>query len=129
MPTLNQLRRKPRQRKEHKKHNRALHGCPQKSGTVIWVGVMTPKKPNSANRKVCDVRLKDGIKVKAYIPGIDHTLQIHNNVLIRAGCIPDLPGVRYKVIRGTMDCDGVKKRRQARSKYGAKRPQEDGAKK
>jgi small subunit ribosomal protein S12 len=122
MPTINQLVRKPRVVQKAKKKNVALESCPQKRGVCLLVKTVTPKKPNSALRKVARVRLSNGKEVTAYIPGIDHNLQEHSIVLVRGGRVRDLPGVRYHIIRGTLDSLGVEARRQGRSKYGAKRP-------
>ena len=122
MPTINQLVRKGRSHKRRKSSAPALKSCPQKRGVCTRVFATTPKKPNSALRKVARVRLVNGIEVNAYIPGEGHNLQEHNSVLVRGGRVKDLPGVRYHVIRGTLDSQGVDDRRQARSKYGAKRP-------
>jgi small subunit ribosomal protein S12 len=122
MPTLNQLVRKGRKPIKKKSGSPALRKCPQKRGVCIRVYTTTPKKPNSALRKVARVRLTNSIEVTAYIPGVGHNLQEHSIVLIRGGRIKDLPGVRYHVVRGTLDSLGVEGRRQARSKYGAKRP-------
>src|SRR5512136_324124 len=122
MPTINQLVRRPRVVQVAKKKNLALQGHPQKRGVCLIVKTVTPKKPNSALRKVARVRLSNGKEVTAYIPGIDHNLQEHSTVLIRGGRVRDLPGVRYHIIRGVLDCAGVANRRQARSKYGSKRP-------
>ncbi len=122
MPTTNQLVRKPRQVQKTKKKNVALDGCPQKRGVCLLVKTVTPKKPNSALRKVARVRLSNGKEVTAYIPGIDHNLQEHSIVLVRGGRVRDLPGVRYHIVRGALDAQGVEGRRQGRSKYGAKRP-------
>ena len=122
MPTINQLVRKGREVLKSKSTAPALKECPQKRGVCTRVYTTTPKKPNSALRKVARVRLTNGIEVTAYIPGIGHNLQEHSVVLIRGGRVKDLPGVRYHIIRGTLDAQGVAKRRQARSKYGAKRP-------
>jgi small subunit ribosomal protein S12 len=122
MPTINQLIRKGR-KKIHKKTNTpALKGAPQKRGVCTRVYTSTPKKPNSALRKVARVRLTTGIEVTAYIPGIGHNLQEHSVVLVRGGRVKDLPGVRYHIVRGTLDTLGVEDRKQGRSKYGAKRP-------
>ena len=122
MPTINQLVRKGR-KKQHKKNKvPALKGCPQKRGVCTRVYTTTPKKPNSALRKVARVRLSNNIEVNAYIPGEGHNLQEHSVVLIRGGRVKDLPGVRYHVLRGILDTEGVKDRKQRRSKYGAKRP-------
>lgn len=122
MPTINQLIRKPRQDKEVRNTVPALQGNPQKRGVCTRVMTTTPKKPNSALRKVARVRLTNGYEVTGYIPGEGHNLQEHSVVLIRGGRVRDLPGVRYHIIRGTLDTQGVQKRRQRRSKYGAKRP-------
>jgi small subunit ribosomal protein S12 len=122
MPTINQLVRKARVVQKAKKKNVALDSCPQKRGVCLLVKTVTPKKPNSALRKVARVRLSNGKEVTAYIPGIDHNLQEHSIVLVRGGRVRDLPGVRYHIIRGTLDSLGVEARRQGRSKYGAKRP-------
>ncbi|NVL92642.1 MAG: 30S ribosomal protein S12 [Desulfobacterales bacterium] len=122
MPTINQLIRKGRQSVKKKIKTPALRGCPQKRGVCIRVYTSTPKKPNSALRKVARVRLTNGIEVASYIPGIGHNLQEHSVVLIRGGRVKDLPGIRYHIIRGTLDSAGVEDRRRGRSKYGAKRP-------
>ena len=122
MPTINQLVRKGRCKHKKKVKTRALHGAPQKRGVCVRVYTSTPKKPNSALRKVARVRLTNGIEVTSYIPGMGHNLQEHSVVLIRGGRVKDLPGVRYHIIRGTMDTTGVDDRRQGRSKYGAKKP-------
>lgn len=122
MPTVNQLIRKGRRKQTKKTSAPALAGCPQKRGVCTRVMTFTPKKPNSALRKVARVRLTNGIEVTAYIPGIGHNLQEHSVVLIRGGRIKDLPGVRYHIVRGTLDTLGVENRKQARSKYGVKRP-------
>lgn len=122
MPTINQLVRKGRKRIKKKTNTPALKGAPQKRGVCTRVYTSTPKKPNSALRKVARVRLTTGIEVTAYIPGIGHNLQEHSVVLVRGGRVKDLPGVRYHVVRGTLDTLGVEDRRQGRSKYGAKRP-------
>ncbi|MDP5031661.1 MAG: 30S ribosomal protein S12 [Paraglaciecola sp.] len=122
MATVNQLVRKPRQAPETKSNVAALQACPQRRGVCTRVYTTTPKKPNSALRKVCRVRLTNGFEVSSYIGGEGHNLQEHSVVLIRGGRVKDLPGVRYHTVRGTLDCAGVTKRRQARSKYGAKRP-------
>ena len=135
MPTINQLVRKGRESKVWKSKSPALNrgynslkrrptnlSAPQKRGVCTRVATMTPKKPNSALRKYARVRLSNGMEVTAYIPGIGHNLQEHSVVLIRGGRVKDLPGVRYHIIRGTMDCAGVNDRKQGRSKYGAKRP-------
>ena len=120
MPTINQLVRKPRRQQYRRPKHPALHGCPQKRGVCLQVKTMTPKKPNSALRKVCRVRLTNGMEVTAYIPGEGHNLQEHSVVLIRGGRVKDLPGVRYKVVRGTLDAAGVSDRKKARSQYGVK---------
>jgi small subunit ribosomal protein S12 len=122
MPTINQLVRKGRKQIQKKKSTPALKGAPQKRGVCTRVYTSTPKKPNSALRKVARVRLTTGIEVTAYIPGIGHNLQEHSVVLVRGGRVKDLPGVRYHIVRGTLDTLGVEDRRQGRSKYGAKRP-------
>ncbi len=122
MPTINQLVRKGREKKSTKKSAPALQACPQKRGVCVRVYTSTPKKPNSALRKVARVRLTNGFEVTSYIPGVGHNLQEHSVVLIRGGRVKDLPGVRYHIVRGTLDATGVDGRRQGRSKYGAKRP-------
>jgi small subunit ribosomal protein S12 len=122
MPTINQLVRNGRKHKTKKTTAPALQRCPQKRGVCVRVYTATPKKPNSALRKVARVRLTNGIEVTSYIPGEGHTLQEHSVVLIRGGRVKDLPGVRYHVIRGCLDATGVEARRQGRSKYGARRP-------
>jgi small subunit ribosomal protein S12 len=122
MPTINQLVRKGREKARRKKTAPALQECPQKRGVCVRVYTTTPKKPNSALRKVARVRLTNGFEVTSYIPGEGHNLQEHSVVLIRGGRVPDLPGVRYHTLRGVLDTVGVDKRRQSRSKYGAKRP-------
>ena len=122
MPTINQLVRKGREKIDQKSASPALKECPQRRGVCTVVKTMTPKKPNSALRKVARVRLTNGIEVTSYIPGEGHNLQEHSVVLIRGGRVKDLPGVRYHIIRGTLDCAGVANRKQQRSKYGAKRP-------
>lgn len=131
MPTINQLVRKGRKPKIRKTKSPALQACPQRRGVCTIVRTMTPKKPNSALRKVARVRLTNGIEITAYIPGIGHNLQEHSVVLVRGGRVKDLPGVRYHIIRGTLDCQGVEiqpttrnqdRRMQGRSKYGSKRP-------
>ena len=121
MPTISQLIRKPRQPKTYREKARHLQASPQKRGVCTRVYTTTPKKPNSALRKVARVRLTSGIEVTAYIPGVGHNLQEHSIVLVRGGRVKDLPGVRYKIIRGTLDTQGVKNRKQARSRYGAKK--------
>jgi small subunit ribosomal protein S12 len=122
MPTINQLVRKKRKKQANRSNTPALQSCPQKRGVCVRVYTTTPKKPNSALRKVARVRLANGIEVTSYIPGIGHNLQEHSVVLIRGGRVKDLPGVRYHIVRGTLDTLGVNERRQGRSKYGAKRP-------
>ncbi|MDN5346943.1 MAG: small subunit ribosomal protein [Clostridia bacterium] len=122
MPTIQQLVRKAREKVEKKSSAPALEGSPQRRGVCTRVYTTTPKKPNSALRKVARVRLTNGIEVTAYIPGIGHNLQEHSVVLVRGGRVKDLPGVRYHIIRGTLDAAGVQNRNQGRSKYGAKRP-------
>jgi small subunit ribosomal protein S12 len=122
VPTLNQLIRKGRKVVAKKSKSPALQGCPQKRGVCTRVYTTTPKKPNSALRKVARVRLTNGIEVTAYIPGEGHNLQEHSIVLIRGGRVKDLPGVRYHIVRGALDTSGVEGRNQRRSKYGAKRP-------
>jgi small subunit ribosomal protein S12 len=122
MPTINQLIRDPRQAPRTRNKVPALEACPQKRGVCTRVYTTTPKKPNSALRKVARVRLTNGFEVTSYIPGEGHNLQEHSVVLIRGGRVKDLPGVRYHIIRGTLDTQGVKDRKQRRSKYGAKRP-------
>jgi len=122
MPTINQLVRKGRKKIVEKSKSRALDSCPQKRGVCTRVYTTTPKKPNSALRKVAKVRMSNGIEVIAYIPGEGHNLQEHSIVLIRGGRVKDLPGVRYTIVRGALDTAGVADRLQSRSKYGAKRP-------
>ena len=122
MPTINQLVRKGRKRVKKKTNTPALKGSPQKRGVCTRVYTSTPKKPNSALRKVARVRLTTGIEVTAYIPGLGHNLQEHSVVLVRGGRVKDLPGVRYHIVRGTLDTLGVEDRRQGRSKYGSKKP-------
>ena len=122
MPTINQLVRKSRVTRKAKSKNPALDRCPQKRSVCLLVKTVTPKKPNSALRKVARVRLSNGKEVNAYIPGIDHNLQEHSIVLVRGGRVRDLPGVRYHIVRGSLDALGVDARRQSRSKYGAKKP-------
>jgi len=122
MPTLNQLIRNPRKPVVKKTKSPALVACPQRRGVCTRVSTMTPKKPNSAMRKVARIRLSNGYEVTGYIPGEGHNLQEHSVVLIRGGRVKDLPGVRYHVIRGALDTQGVQDRKQRRSKYGAKRP-------
>ena len=120
MPTFNQLIRKERKKVKVKTKAPALQGCPQKRGVCTQVKTTTPKKPNSALRKIARIKLTNGIEVTAYIPGVGHNLQEHSVVLIRGGRVKDLPGVRYHIVRGTLDTQGVKDRKQGRSKYGAK---------
>ena len=122
MPTINQLIRKPRATPKARRKVPALERCPQRRGVCTRVYTTTPKKPNSALRKVARVRLTNGYEVTSYIPGVGHNLQEHSVVLIRGGRVKDLPGVRYHIIRGALDTQGVGERRQRRSKYGAKRP-------
>ncbi|ADL06905.1 30S ribosomal protein S12 [Thermosediminibacter oceani] len=122
MPTINQLVRRGRQKVQHKSKSPALKGCPQKRGVCTVVKTTTPKKPNSALRKIARVRLTNGVEVTAYIPGIGHNLQEHSVVLVRGGRVKDLPGVRYHIIRGALDAAGVANRKQGRSLYGAKKP-------
>lgn len=122
MPTINQLVRRGRRKLGHQSSAPALQGNPQKRGVCIQVRTMTPKKPNSALRKIARVRLVNGVEVTAYIPGEGHNLQEHSVVLVHGGRIKDLPGVRYRIIRGALDAAGVADRRQGRSRYGAKRP-------
>jgi small subunit ribosomal protein S12 len=122
LPTINQLIRKGREKAEYKSTAPALKGSPQKRGVCTVVKTTTPKKPNSALRKIARIRLTNGLEVTAYIPGIGHNLQEHSVVLIRGGRVKDLPGVRYHIVRGTLDTAGVANRKQSRSLYGAKRP-------
>lgn len=122
MPTISQLVRKGREEIKKKSSTPTLQNCPQKRGVCVRVYTTTPKKPNSALRKIARVRLTNGIEVTSYIPGIGHNLQEHSVVLIRGGRVKDLPGVRYHIIRGTLDALGVANRKQGRSKYGAKKP-------
>nr|UCS39847.1 ribosomal protein S12 [Astragalus mollissimus var. mollissimus] len=122
MPTINQLIRNTRKPIRNVTKSPALRGCPQRRGTCTRVYTITPKKPNSALRKVARVRLTSGFEITAYIPGISHKLQEHSVVLVRGGRVKDLPGVRYHIVRGTLDAVGVKDRKQGRSKYGAKKP-------
>jgi len=122
MPTISQLVRIGREKILRRSKSRALRGCPQKRGVCVRVTTMTPKKPNSALRKIARVRLTNSIEVTSYIPGVGHNLQEHSQVLVRGGRVKDLPGVRYHIIRGTLDAAGVENRKQSRSKYGAKRP-------
>lgn len=125
MPTRNQLVRNPRKRSSLKKKKSALNNCPQVRGVCLRVYTVTPRKPNSALRKVARVRLTNGSEIIAYIPGEGHNLQEHSIVLVRGGRVPDLPGVRYHIIRGALDTSGVDKRRQGRSKYGAEKQEDD----
>ena len=122
MPTINQLIRKSRKKILEKSNSPALQRCPHRRGVCLQVRTRTPKKPNSALRKIARVRLTNGIEVTAYIPGEGHNLQEHSIVMIRGGRVKDLPGVRYHIVRGTFDASGVESRRRGRSKYGAKRP-------
>jgi small subunit ribosomal protein S12 len=122
VPTISQLVRKGREKMKVRTKSPALNRCPQRRGVCVRVYTSTPKKPNSALRKVARVRLTNGIEVTTYIPGVGHNLQEHSIVMIRGGRVKDLPGVRYHVVRGTLDAVGVEGRRQSRSKYGAKRP-------
>jgi small subunit ribosomal protein S12 len=122
MPTINQLARKERHKVTYKSKSGALKQKPQARGVCVRVFTQTPKKPNSALRKVARVKLSTGIEVTAYIPGEGHNLQEHSVVLVRGGRVPDLPGVKYHIVRGALDCAGVDKRRKSRSLYGAKRP-------
>jgi len=122
MPTINQIINKGRHTQKKKSNSPALASCPAKRGVCVRVETRTPKKPNSALRKVARVRLSNGMEVNSYIGGEGHNLQEHSVVLVRGGKVKDLPGVRYHVVRGTLDCLGVDKRRRGRSKYGAKRP-------
>ncbi|HNV69535.1 MAG TPA: 30S ribosomal protein S12 [Candidatus Ozemobacteraceae bacterium] len=122
MPTINQLIRKARRPVRYKSSSPALQNCPMRRGVCTVVKTTTPKKPNSALRKIARVRLTNKIEVTAYIPGIGHNLQEHSVVMVRGGRVKDLPGVRYHIVRGSLDCAGVANRKQSRSKYGAKRP-------
>ena len=122
MPTVNQLVRKGRKKVETKSQSILLEDCPQKRGVCLTVTTTTPKKPNSALRKICRVRLSTGKETTCYIPGEGHNLQEHSTVLIRGGRVKDLPGVRYHIVRGTLDCAGVNDRKQSRSLYGTKKP-------
>lgn len=124
MPTISQIIRLGRHAKKYKSKSPALRGSPQKRGVCLQVRTMTPKKPNSALRKIARVRLTGGIEVTAYIPGEGHNLQEHSIVLVRGGRVKDLPGVRYHIIRGTLDTAGVADRKRSRSKYGAKKPKQ-----
>ena len=121
MPTISQLIRNRRSLKKKKSKSPALTNCPQRRGVCLQVKTMTPKKPNSALRKIARVRLSNGVEVTSYIPGEGHNLQEHSIVLVRGGRVKDLPGVRYHIVRGTLDTAGVAKRKRSRSKYGAKR--------
>ena len=123
MPTINQLVRHGRKRLTGKSASPALKGSPQRRGVCLQVRTTTPRKPNSALRKIARVRLTNGMEITAYIPGIGHNLQEHSVVLVRGGAVPDLPGVRYHIVRGTLDAAGVGQRLQGRSRYGAKKPQ------
>ena len=124
MPTINQLVRKPRKKVKTKTKSPALKACPFRRGVCVQVTTRTPKKPNSAIRKVAKVRLTTGIEVIAYIPDEGHNLQEHSIVLLRGGRVKDLPGVRYHIVRGVLDCQSVEERRRSRSKYGVKRPRQ-----
>lgn len=128
MPTISQLVRKGRQSVENRSKSPHLQSCPQRRGVCVQVKTMNPKKPNSAIRKIARVRLTNGIEVTAYIPGIGHNLQEHSVVLVRGGRVKDLPGVRYHIVRGTLDAGGVQNRGQGRSKYGAKKGKAGAAK-
>ena len=125
MPTIQQLIRSSRVLQKRKSKSPALKGCPQRRGVCLQVKTMTPKKPNSALRKIARVRLTTGIEVTSYIPGEGHNLQEHSIVLVRGGRVKDLPGVRYHIVRGTLDTAGVANRKRSRSKYGAKKPKKD----
>src|SRR6187399_1092597 len=122
MPTINQLVRKPRRKVRRRRKSRALQQRPQVRGIVLWTGIHQPRKPNSAQRTVARVRLSNGFEVTAFIPGEGHNVQQHSVVLVRGGRVRDLPGVRYHILRGTLDASGVDGRTKSRSKYGAKRP-------
>lgn len=122
MPTINQLIRYGREKKRKKSKSPALRGCPQKRGVCTRVMTVTPKKPNSALRKIARVRLTNGMEVTAYIPGVGHNLQEHSAVLVRGGRVKDLPGVKYHIVRGALDAFGVEDRKRGRSKYGTRRP-------
>ena len=122
MPTISQLIRMPRRKKKYRSKSPALAGCPQRKGVCLLVKTMTPKKPNSALRKIARVRLTNGYEIPAYIPGVGHNLQEHSIVLVRGGRVKDLPGVRYHMVRGKLDAGGVQDRKKSRSKYGAKTP-------
>ena len=128
MPTINQLIRHGRQKKKVRPKAPALESCPQKRGVCTQVKTTTPKKPNSALRKIARIKLTNGVEVTGYIPGVGHNLQEHSIVMIRGGRVKDLPGVRYHIIRGVLDASGVDGRRQGRSLYGAKRPKKEAAK-
>lgn len=121
MPTLSQLKKQPRISKQRKSKAPALSGCPQRRGICLRTYIVSPKKPNSADRKVAKVRLTTGSEIIAYIPGEGHSIQEHSLLLIRGGRVKDLPGVRYKIIRGALDCSGVKNRMRSRSKFGSKK--------
>lgn len=125
MPTINQLLRKGRKKIKKKSKSRALGACPQRRGVCLQVKTMTPKKPNSALRKIARVRLTNGEEVTAYIPGVGHNLQEHSIVLVRGGRVKDLPGVRYHIVRGALDTLGVEGRKRGRSKYGAKKEKKE----
>jgi len=129
MPTINQIIRLGRKKFSNRSKSPALKGCPQRRGVCLQVKTQTPKKPNSALRKVARVRLTNGIEVTSYIPGVGHNLQEHSIVLVRGGRVKDLPGVRYHTVRGVLDTAGVVDRRKSRSKYGAKRPKAAAGKK
>ncbi|HLD29772.1 MAG TPA: 30S ribosomal protein S12 [bacterium] len=122
MPTISQLVRKGRQKEKRRKKTPALQECPQRRGVCVRVYTTTPKKPNSALRKVARVKLTNGIEVTTYIPGVGHNLQEHSIVMVRGGRVKDLPGVRYHIVRGSLDTAGVEGRKKSRSKYGAKKP-------
>ncbi len=124
MPTISQLIRMGREKGKNRSKSPALQGCPQRRGVCLQVRTMTPKKPNSALRKIARVRLTNGVEVTAYIPGEGHNLQEHSIVLVRGGRVKDLPGVRYHIIRGTLDTAGVAERKRSRSCYGAKKPKD-----
>ena len=127
MPTISQLIRLGREKFKNRSKSPALRSCPQRRGVCLQVKTQTPKKPNSALRKVARVRLTNSVEVTAYIPGVGHNLQEHSIVLVRGGRVKDLPGVRYHIVRGVLDTAGVVDRKKSRSKYGAKRPKEKGA--
>jgi len=122
MPTINQLIRHGRKKSKRKSKSRALNRCPHKRGVCLVVRTQTPKKPNSALRKIARIRLSNGEEVTGYIPGVGHNLQEHSIVMVRGGRVKDLPGVRYHIVRGKLDTSGVENRKKSRSKYGAKRP-------